>query len=155
MEEKTAGMIDASSHPACARSGLLSSRVTSVTLFVAILFRGMTSIWETVVASSCVGWSARQPCTQGGKLWKHSLAERRPRSWPGRPGGRAFVLDMATCPLCHRRSLRLIAIIIHESVMTCFVRYLTLAFIPPPIAPAYCPQGLCAFDDAHDCCLIS
>ncbi len=59
------------------------------------------------------------------------------------------------CPMCHRDSLRLIATITHESVMTRILRHLKLAFIPPPIAPAHCPQGLFAFDYAHDCHLVS
>ena len=44
------------------------------------------------------------------------------------------------CPLCRRRLRRLIATITHESVMTRLVRHLDLAFSPPPIAPAHCPQ---------------
>jgi hypothetical protein len=107
-EKKTAGMFDASSLPAGTRSGLLSSRVTSVTLFVTILLRGMTSIWKTVVASSCVGWSARQPCPQGGQPWKHSLDagpgpglacyKGVPLSWIWPPGPCATVARSGSLP---------------------------------------------------------
>jgi hypothetical protein len=58
-------------------------------------------------------------------------------------------------PIGHRDTLRLIATIAHESVMTRSLRHLKLAFIPPPIAPSHCPQGLFAFDYAHDCRLVS
>ncbi len=63
--------------------------------------------------------------------------------------GRVFDLDMATCPFCRRGSLRIIAAITHESVITRILRHLKLASVPPPIAPARCHQELFAFDDAH------
>ena len=46
MEETTTGMFDASSLPAGTRSGLLASRVTSVTLVVTILLRGVFAPFE-------------------------------------------------------------------------------------------------------------
>jgi hypothetical protein len=63
--------------------------------------------------------------------------------------GRVFDLDMATCPFCRRGSLRIIAAITHESVMTRILRHLKLASVPPPIAPARCRQEIFAFDDAY------
>jgi hypothetical protein len=76
--------------------------------------------------------------------------------------GRVFALDMATClpPLCGRRepcdlpfcrcgSLRLIAAITQESVITRILRHLKLASVPPPITPARCRQEILAFDQAH------
>lgn len=78
-------------------------------------------------------------------------ADRRgaPRwSW-ARLLARVFDLDMATClpPLCGRRepcdlpfcrqgSLRIIAAISQEAVITRILRHLRLAAVPPPIAPA-------------------
>jgi hypothetical protein len=50
--------------------------------------------------------------------------------------GRVFDLDMATCPLCRRGSLRIIAAITQASVITRILRHLKLASVPPPIAPA-------------------
>jgi hypothetical protein len=63
--------------------------------------------------------------------------------------GRVFDLTMATClpplcgrrepcdfPLCRRGSLRIIAAITQESVMTRILRHLKLVSVPPPIAPA-------------------
>jgi hypothetical protein len=63
--------------------------------------------------------------------------------------GRVFDVDMATCPFCHRGSLRIIAAITQESVITRILRHLKLASVPPPIAPARLCQELFAFDDAH------
>ena len=76
--------------------------------------------------------------------------------------GRVFALDMATClpplcgrrepcdlPFCRRGALRSIAAITQESVMTRILRHLTLASVPPPIAPARCRQELFAFAEAH------
>src|SRR5262245_2273920 len=63
--------------------------------------------------------------------------------------GRVFALALATCPLCRRGSLRIIAAITQESVMTRILRHLKLASVPPPIAPARCRQELFAFDEAH------
>ena len=60
--------------------------------------------------------------------------------------GRMFDLDMATCPLCHRGSLRIIAAITHESVITRILRHLQLASVPPPVTPARCRQEIFAFD---------
>jgi hypothetical protein len=60
--------------------------------------------------------------------------------------GRVFRLDMMTCPFCQQGSLRLIAAIIHESVITRILRHLNLASVPPPIAPARYRQELFAFD---------
>jgi hypothetical protein len=54
--------------------------------------------------------------------------------------GRVFTLDMATCPLCRCGSLRVIAAITQESVMTRILRHLKLASVPPPIAPARARQ---------------
>jgi hypothetical protein len=56
---------------------------------------------------------------------------------------------MATCPFCRRGSLRIIAAITHESVITRILRHLKLASVPPPIAPARCRQEIFAFDEAH------
>ena len=50
--------------------------------------------------------------------------------------GRVCALDRATCPLCQRGALRIIAAITQESVITRLLRHLTLASVPPPIAPA-------------------
>jgi hypothetical protein len=67
--------------------------------------------------------------------------------WPwARLLGRAFALEMATCPFCRRGSLRLIAIITQESVITRILRHLQLAAVPPPLAPARGRQALFAFD---------
>ena len=60
--------------------------------------------------------------------------------------GRVFDLDMGTCPFCHRGTLRIIAAITHESVITRILRHLKLASIPPPIAPARCRQEIFVFD---------
>jgi hypothetical protein len=62
---------------------------------------------------------------------------------------RVFDLDMATCPFCRRGSLRIIAAITQESVITRILRHLKLASVPPPIAPARIRQEIFAFDDAH------
>jgi len=67
--------------------------------------------------------------------------------WPwARLLGRVFGLEMATCPLCRRGTLRLIAVITQESVMTRILRHLQLASVPPPIAPARGRQEIIAFD---------
>jgi hypothetical protein len=63
--------------------------------------------------------------------------------------GRVFDLAMATCPLCRRGSLRLIAAIPQESVMTRILRHLQLASVPPPLAPARLRQEICVCDEAH------
>jgi hypothetical protein len=46
--------------------------------------------------------------------------------------GRVFDLEMAACPFCRRGSLRIIAVITHEAVVTRILRHLKLATIPPP-----------------------
>ena len=67
--------------------------------------------------------------------------------WPwARLLGRVFGLEMATCPLCRRGTLRIIAVITQESVMTRILRHLQLASVPPPIAPARVRQAFFAFD---------
>jgi hypothetical protein len=60
--------------------------------------------------------------------------------------GRVFDLDMGTCLFCRRGSLRLIAAITQESVITRILRHLKLASVPPPIAPARLRQEIFAFD---------
>src|SRR5215831_5384692 len=78
--------------------------------------------------------------------------------WPwARLLGRVFGLDMATCPFCRRGTLRIIAVITQESVITRILRHLQLASVPPPIAPAHVRPELCTFDEAHDpwCGLVS
>jgi hypothetical protein len=49
--------------------------------------------------------------------------------------GRVVALELATCPLCHRGSLRIIAAMTQESVITHILRHCKLASVPPPIAP--------------------
>jgi hypothetical protein len=61
--------------------------------------------------------------------------------------GRVFDLDMATCPFCRRGSLRIIAAMTQESVITRILRHLKLASVPPPIAPARCRQEIFAWVD--------
>jgi putative transposase/transposase-like zinc-binding protein len=63
--------------------------------------------------------------------------------------GRVFDLDTATCPFCRRGSLRIIAAITRESVITRILRHLQLASVPPPIAPARLRQEIFVFDEAH------
>ena len=58
-------------------------------------------------------------------------------------------MDMATCPLCRHGSLRIIAAITPESVLTRILRHRKLASVPPPIAPARRRQEPCVFDAAH------
>jgi hypothetical protein len=54
--------------------------------------------------------------------------------WPwARLLGRVFALEMATCPWCRRGTLRLIAAITQESVITRILRHLQLASIPRPL----------------------
>jgi len=60
--------------------------------------------------------------------------------------GHVFALDMAACPFCRRGSLRIIAVITQESVITRILRHLQLASVPPPLAPARGRQALFAFD---------
>jgi hypothetical protein len=61
--------------------------------------------------------------------------------------GRVFDLDMTTCPFCQHGSLRIIAAITQESVITRILRHLQLASVPPPIAPARCRQEIFAWVD--------
>jgi hypothetical protein len=56
---------------------------------------------------------------------------------------------MATCPFCRRGSLRIIAAITHEEMITRILRHLKLASVPPLIAPARLRQEIFVFDDAH------
>ena len=58
---------------------------------------------------------------------------------------RVFDLEMITCPVCRRGSLRIIAVITQESVMTRILRHLQLASVPPPIAPSRVRQEIWAF----------
>ena len=55
--------------------------------------------------------------------------------------GRVFALDMATCPFCRCGSLRIIAAITQEAVITRILRHCKLASVPPPIAPARLRQA--------------
>jgi Putative transposase/Transposase zinc-binding domain len=67
--------------------------------------------------------------------------------WPwARLLGRVFGLEMATCPFCRRGTLRIIAVITQESVITRILRHLQLASVPPPIALARGRQEIIAFD---------
>jgi Putative transposase/Transposase zinc-binding domain len=67
--------------------------------------------------------------------------------WPwARLLGRVFGLEMAPCPFCRRGTLRIIAVITQESVITRILRHLQLASVPPPIAPARGRQEIIAFD---------
>src|SRR6266566_2647099 len=61
-------------------------------------------------------------------------------SW-ARLMGCVFALDMATCPFCRCGSLRIIAAITQESVITRILRHCKLASVPPPIAPARSRQA--------------
>jgi hypothetical protein len=63
--------------------------------------------------------------------------------------GRVFDLDMTTCPFCRRGSLRIIAAITQESVITRILRHLKLASVPPPIAQARLRQEIFTFDETH------
>src|SRR2546430_2429822 len=67
--------------------------------------------------------------------------------WPwARLLSRVFGLDMSTCPFCRRGSLRIIAVITQESVITRILRHLQLASVPPPMAPARGRQAFSVFD---------
>ena len=67
--------------------------------------------------------------------------------WPwARLLGRVFGLEMRTCPFCRRGTLRIIAVITQEAVITRILRHLQLASVPPPIAPARWHQEISAFD---------
>ena len=71
-------------------------------------------------------------------------------SWARRLG-RVCDLDMATCPLCRRGALRLMAAMTQESVLTRILRHLKLASVPPPIVPARARQATCDWvASAHD-----
>jgi hypothetical protein len=67
--------------------------------------------------------------------------------WPwARLLSRVFGLEMATCPFCRRGTLRIIAVITQEAVITRILRHLQLAPVPPPIAPARYRQEVPVFD---------
>ena len=67
--------------------------------------------------------------------------------WPwARLLGRVCGLEMRTCPFCRRGSLRIIAVITQEAVITRILRHLQLASVPPPIAPARWHHERAAFD---------
>src|SRR5215813_1875016 len=70
--------------------------------------------------------------------------EETPRGTPYLPWarllGRVFGLEMATCPLCQRGVLRLIAVITQGEVIRKILRHLKLSADPPPIAPARARQ---------------
>jgi hypothetical protein len=57
--------------------------------------------------------------------------------------GRVFGLEVATCPLCHQGTLRLIAVITQGEVIRKILRHLKLSADPPPIAPARARQAPC------------
>jgi hypothetical protein len=59
--------------------------------------------------------------------------------------GRVFGLELATCPWCHRGTLRLIAVITQGAVIHKILRHLKRAADPPPIAPARIRQETYAF----------
>jgi hypothetical protein len=73
--------------------------------------------------------------------------EEMPRSTPywtwARLLKRVFALEMATCPLCPRGTLRLIAVITQGEVISKILRHLKLAADPPPMAPARTRQAAC------------
>jgi len=54
--------------------------------------------------------------------------------------GRVFGLDMRPCPFGRRGTLRILAVITQEAVITRILRHLQLASVPPPIAPARARQ---------------
>jgi len=56
---------------------------------------------------------------------------------------RVFALEMGTCPLCQRGTLRLIAVITQGAVIGKILRHLKLAADPPPMAPARPRQAAC------------
>jgi hypothetical protein len=79
------------------------------------------------------------PCQQG---VDGEEAKTGPPSWSwARLLGCVFALDMATCPFCRRGSLRIIAAITQEAVITCILHHCKLASVPPPIAPAHLRQA--------------
>ena len=55
--------------------------------------------------------------------------------------GRVFHLEMVTCPLSQRGTLRLIAVMTQGAVIRKFLRHLKRAADPPPIAPARTRQA--------------
>src|SRR5262249_44810793 len=67
--------------------------------------------------------------------------------WPwARLLGHVFGLEMRTCPFCRRGTLRIMAVITQESVITRILRHLQLASVPPPLAPARVRQEIGTFD---------
>src|SRR5712691_5850633 len=94
--------------------------------------------------ATCGGRSVPPPRQQG-----LDGAEAHPGTpyWPwARLLGRVFGLDMTTCPFCRRGTLRIIAVITQESVITRILRHLQLASVPPPIAPTRVRQEIFVFD---------
>jgi len=80
---------------------------------------------ENTAASRWCDTTGQAPCGRAkAAYWK---VNRRRASW--------FALDMATCPFCRGGSLRIIAAITQESVITRILRHLKLTSVPPPIAP--------------------
>ena len=73
--------------------------------------------------------------------------EEMPRSTPywtwARLLKRVFALEMGTCPLCQRGTLRLIAVITQGAVIGKILRHLKRAADPPLIAPARTRQAAC------------
>ena len=64
---------------------------------------------------------------------------------------RVFDLDMATCLLCRRGALRIIAALTQAAVLTRILRHRKPAAVPPPIAPARSRQAPCDWvASAHD-----
>ena len=55
--------------------------------------------------------------------------------------GRVFDLDMATCPLCRRGALRIIAAITQAEVIWKMLRHLKRAADPSPLAPVRSRQA--------------
>jgi hypothetical protein len=113
------------------------------------------------------GRGSAAPC-----LWRTRRAERTPHalsptprqqgvdgaetatgtpSWHwARLWGRVFALARATCPCYRRGALRLMAATPQASVIPRSLQPLTLAAVPPPIAPARCRPKRCAVDCVHD-----
>ena len=95
---------------------------------------------------SSAGGTPRQQGVDG-----HEANTGTPRwSW-ARLLRRVFDLAMATCPLCRRGALRLIAALPQASVITRILRPRKLAAVPPPMAPARARQATCDWiASAHD-----
>ena len=94
-----------------------------------------------------VAWGIRTAYVhQNGNGRYHTAGQYRIAEILPRLLGRVFALDLVTWPFCRRGSLRIIAALTHESVITRILRHLQLASVPPPMAPARCRQELFAFD---------